>query len=337
MSGTRIDQMLRQAYGLADQGRFYEAVALGQSVYRESSDPMLERQLVNWRYLAFYERAERKARPDWPPRSIDPRPDLIDQIPEIAASALNADVLAGALLNHGSLILRQLFSPQLADSLLADVDLAFGTRARAADDPTQSWYVPFETERDPDLAIGRGFGDDTSMLMSDSPRFLARWVDVLETCGALGTVSAYLAERPVLSPHKTRMYRVPTSPGTQWHQDGAFFGGLRTRTVNLWVALTACGEDAPGLEIVPWRLDDIVPPGTHDSWFQWSVGESRVAEIAGDRKLASPCFAAGDAILFDQLCLHRTGVRAGMTRGRYALETWMFAPSSYPYPAALVL
>jgi hypothetical protein len=294
--------------------------------------------LVHWRHLAFYEQpTERKPRPDWPPRATDPRPDLIDQIPEIDTAALNANVLAGALLNHGSLIVRRLLSPQLAASLLADVDHAFDIRVRTPDDESQSWYVPFRAERDRELAFARKFSDGTSMLMADSPRMFARWTDVLDECGALGAVADYLAERPVLSASKTRMYRVPANPGTQWHQDGAFLGGAGTRTVNLWVALSACGEDAPGLEIIPWRLHDIVPPGTHGSSFEWSVGAGTVAELADGRPLASPHFAAGDAMLFDHLCLHRTGVRAGMTRGRYALETWMFAPSSYPKSEALVL
>jgi ectoine hydroxylase-related dioxygenase (phytanoyl-CoA dioxygenase family) len=331
-----LEPLRRQAHSLASQGRYREAVAIGQRANRECSDSLLERQLMNWRHLAFYQHAESIPRPDWPPRASDPRPDLIDRIPEIGPGALNAENLAGALLNHGSLIVRGLLSQQLAASLLADVDRAYDTRANAADDGRQSWYVPFQTERDPQLALSRGFSGDTSMLTSDSPHFFARWADVLEQCGALGAVSAYLAERPVVSAHKTRMYRVPANPGTQWHQDGAFLGA-RTRTVNLWVALTACGEDAPGLEIVPWRLNDIVPPGTHGSIFDWSVGEGKVVELAGDRQLVSPRYAPGDAMLFDHLCLHRTGVRPGMTRGRYALETWMFAPSTYPDSSALVL
>ena len=337
-SGADIEQSRHQARVLASQGRYRDAVALGQRINRKYPDPQLERQLMHWRHRAFDEPAERKPRLDWPPSVRDPRSDLIDQIPEIDAATLNAEMLAGALLNHGSLIVRGLLLPQLAASLLADVDRAFDTRANAAGDERQSWYVQFGTDEDPPgLAEGRSFSDNTSMLMSDSPRFFARWADVLDECGALGAVSAYLAERPVLSAHKTRMYRLPANPGTQWHQDGAFLGGVGTRTVNLWVALTACGEDAPGLELVPWRLNDIVPPGTHGSYFEWTVGEGKVAEMAGDRELASPRFVAGDAMLFDHLCLHRTGVRAGMTRGRYALETWMFAPSSYPDCAALVL
>jgi hypothetical protein len=336
-AAQRPDRLPQQARALADQGRYREAVALGQRVNRERSEPLLERQLMHWRHQAFYEPAVRTARPDWPPRATDPRPDLIDQIPEIDGGALNAETLAGALLHHGSLIVRGLLSGQLVSSLLADVDRAYDARAKAADDATQSWYVPFLEQTNDQLAESREFSGETSMLTSDSPHIFARWADVLEQCGALGTVSEYLAERPVLSAHKTRMYRVPADTGSQWHQDGAFLGGAGARTVNLWVALTACGEDAPGLEIVPWRLNEIVPPGTHGSIFEWSVGEGKVSELAGDRPLVSPRYAPGDAMLFDHLCLHRTGVRPGMVRGRYALETGMFAPSTYPDTAAIVL
>ena len=34
-------------------------------------------------------------------------------------------------------------------------------------------------------------------------------------------------------------------------------------------------------------------------------------------------------MMFDQLCLRRTSIRAGMTKECYAIETWMFAPSAY--------
>ena len=44
----------------------------------------------------------------------------------------------------------------------------------------------------------------------------------------------------------------------------------------------------------------------------------------------SPEFSPGDALLFDHLFLHRTGVAPGMTRERWAIETWFFAPSTLP-------
>jgi hypothetical protein len=43
-----------------------------------------------------------------------------------------------------------------------------------------------------------------------------------------------------------------------------------------------------------------------------------------------PAFEPGDALLFDEPFLHRTAVSPGMTRERYAIETWFFAPSVYP-------
>jgi len=42
-------------------------------------------------------------------------------------------------------------------------------------------------------------------------------------------------------------------------------------------------------------------------------------------------FAAGDALLFNQMTLHRTAVDAAtMTGERYAIESWFFPPSAYP-------
>jgi len=50
-----------------------------------------------------------------------------------------------------------------------------------------------------------------------------------------------------------------------------------------------------------------------------------VVESLGPLALSS-----GDALLFDHFFLHRTGVAPGMTRERHAIETWFFAPSTYP-------
>jgi hypothetical protein len=44
----------------------------------------------------------------------------------------------------------------------------------------------------------------------------------------------------------------------------------------------------------------------------------------------SPSFSAGDALLFDQLFVHRTGIQPGMTKPRYAIEAWHFAGSTFP-------
>jgi hypothetical protein len=43
-----------------------------------------------------------------------------------------------------------------------------------------------------------------------------------------------------------------------------------------------------------------------------------------------PVFEPGDALIFDEVFLHRTAIDASMTKERYAIETWFFAPSLYP-------
>jgi hypothetical protein len=41
-------------------------------------------------------------------------------------------------------------------------------------------------------------------------------------------------------------------------------------------------------------------------------------------------FRAGDAIIFDEMNLHRTSTSSEMSEKRYAVECWFFAPSCYP-------
>ncbi len=60
------------------------------------------------------------------------------------------------------------------------------------------------------------------------------------------------------------------------------------------------------------------------------MGPETAAQEAGEVPVIRPVFQPGDALLFDELFLHRTATNEEMTRDRYALETWFFAPSCYP-------
>jgi hypothetical protein len=88
--------------------------------------------------------------------------------------------------------------------------------------------------------------------------------------------------------------------------------------------------DSPGLEIVPRRFDGLLPTGTEGAMFDWSVSPAVVDDAADGAGVLRPDFSAGDALLFDHLFLHRTAAGPGMTRERYAMENWFFAPSAYP-------
>ena len=66
-----------------------------------------------------------------------------------------------------------------------------------------------------------------------------------------------------------------------WHQDGAFLGeGIRT--VDAWFALSRCGRDAPGLEVIPVRLERVLPTGEAGTYFDWTVSpETITRELPG--------------------------------------------------------
>jgi hypothetical protein len=100
--------------------------------------------------------------------------------------------------------------------------------------------------------------------------------------------------------------------------------------VNVWLSLTHCGDTAPGLDLVPRRIPEILETGVDGALFDWSVGPGTVERVKGEAGIVRPVFEAGDALLFDERFLHRTASEPTMTEERYAVESWFFAPSHYP-------
>ena len=102
------------------------------------------------------------------------------------------------------------------------------------------------------------------------------------------------------------------------------------RALNVWLSLSRCGDVAPGLDIVPRRLEEIVPTGTEGAVFDWSVSRAVTEEAAGDVEIMRPIFEPGDVLLFDELFLHATAAEPEMPNMRYAVESWFFGPSAFP-------
>ena len=318
------------------EGRFLDALAALTEANRGRRDPELERLLVQVRNRGFAELGADAARPAAPdPQGLREESDL----PAIDASELTAGRIRAAIDDRGALIVRGLLADgEEAATLREGIDRVFDGRERASDGApaaeTAPWYDPFvpEPEYETAVGIGRRFVNEGSgVWLADSPRMLFELTERFERLGLRRVISDYLGERPAISVNKGTLRRARPTAGTEWwHQDGAFLGeGIRS--LNIWLALSACGRDAPGMDIVAKRLDGIVEKGTRGADFDWSVGQPVVDEVAGDA-ITRPEFAAGDALLFDHLCLHRTGTDAAMTETRYATETWFFAPSAYPNP-----
>ena len=324
---------LQTAQDCVSRGDYRQAIERLTAENRRAPSVAVEQRLVELRHAGFAALPPAPGVSPWPPPLADPFPG-VTAIPEIAAAQLTSAIIGGAMLHHGSLLVRGLVGPERATLLREDIDRAFAaydaTHAGRATAEDARWFTPFAPRYGSTFSAVerhwmRGNG---GVLLADSPRAL---FDVTETWAAVGIgrlLEGYLGEGPALSFKKTTLRRAPADVPTEWHQDGAFLG-VATRTVNVWLACSPCGVEAPGLDVVPRRMTEIVRTGTADAKWDWSVGPEEAARIAGGEP-AHPAFAPGDALLFDQLTLHRTGVRPGMTQTRWAIENWFFAPSTYP-------
>ena len=340
-SKDRTPEPVARANALAAEGRALEAVVLLTEANRAQPSAAAEHALVTLRNQAFAELRPEPASPAEPggaPRAANPEDA---GLPAIPAAELSAGAVREAILEHGSVIVRGLVDPEAAGSLVEGIDQAFAGRDAPAGGSPESidpWFKPFEPAPEYERAVGMGrafVNDGSGIWLADSPRALFRLTEMFERAGLRELITSYLGERPAISVNKGTLRRAAPTVGTNWwHQDGAFLGG-EIRSLNVWLSLTDCGEDAPGMDVVSRRLDSIIETGTEGADFEWSVSPELVAAVAGD-DVSRPVFRPGDALLFDHLCLHKTASHEEMTKTRYATETWFFAPSAYPDPAKQV-
>jgi hypothetical protein len=238
--------------------------------------------------------------------------------------------VGGAVLHLGCLVVRGLLSDARVAQLRADIDTAFSARDRGDE---RGWYEPFvPDDNSTTLAARRKWVEDCgAMWAADSPPALVDIVDALEAVALPEVIGGYLGEPPLLSVNKCTLRRVSPDTFPSWHQDGAFLGE-QVRTIDVWVAFTDCGAgtNAPGLSVVPRRVDHLLPRGTGSALVPDGIAEEEVRRTLDGDEPWYPHFAAGDALLFDGLFVHCTGSQPGQTDVREALEAWFFTPSSFP-------
>jgi Phytanoyl-CoA dioxygenase (PhyH) len=327
------DQQLALADELEAKGQHLDAIDVLRLANQGVGDPVLERRLTQLRYAAFEHLETGSAFERWPV----PVPDLDTNgppcVPEVELARLDADALRRNFLARGSVCVRGLLGEDQVQMFVAGIDKALEVRAEgpaAGLHEGQSWLAPLPLPVAEAQSLGRHWvAGSGGVLAADSPRLLSLMFETYEQVGLRQVVTDYLGERPVLSANKCTLRRVPLTAKTDWHQDGAFLGrGIRA--LNIWIALSDCGVDSPGMDLLPRRLDHIVETGTGGAIFDWAVGPVVVEQLAADAPVVRPEFRAGDALLFDDMFLHRTAIEPTMTRPRYAIESWFFAPTSYP-------
>jgi hypothetical protein len=327
----RVEQTIEEAERLRKRGDARGAIDLLTEANRAERDAALEVALVEQRLAAA--RIHRAEAPV-PREHVAPEGDG-GELFEIGPEDLSVDAYRTGLARSGCLLVRGLVPPDRAAALAAGIDSALANFDRwQYDRPAvdRGWYTP---RRILDRA---GSGDGLSRKLNRqmgalwtifSPRMVFELLELVDDVGLGALMTEHLGERPFLSANKSTLRRVPAEdllPG--WHQDGAFLGDT-IGSFNFWVTLTACGRDAPGLDLVPKRFDRVLPTG-EGAIFDWSLAHETVLAAAGDTPILRPEFEAGDALLFDHRLVHRTASSAAMPHERYAIESWFFAPSAYP-------
>ena len=93
-----------------------------------------------------------------------------------------------------------------------------------------------------------------------------------------------------------------------WHQDGAFMGDVRA--LNVWLSLSHCGDEAPGLDLVPAGSTSSSRPAATRSCSTTRSRSRWPRRRPGESAIVRPIFEPGDVLLFDDLFLHTHRGRA---------------------------
>lgn len=228
-------------------------------------------------------------------------------IPEVQAADLSPETIASGLLHHGALMIRGLYNKD---------QIAFLTQIA-------------ELEQD------RKIADPKAIVSTFSFCHLMR---VYEDSGLLNAVKGYLGEDSIIAIERARLrYKgLNQSAGLSWHQDGSYFGE-KCFALNCWAAVTECGRANNGLSLVPRRNHERLGAeevdvsksrfGKADLAYGNQILKKYLPEADG---IETPYFNAGDAIIFDEMTLHRTAKVKNITMPQIVSISWFFSLSRFP-------
>lgn len=338
--------LIEESARLLGAGRAADAIQLLTEANRASPSFELERRLVELRYDAFQldretpEAEPAAPRPD-PLDGLEGAPDLFEEFhgrpPEVTPEGLTVEALRSAIKFHGCLIVRGLFEPARVERISELISKSWDSATRFIENhktEPDDWYAPFRKGGDR-LGFGRSWArKEGTLYAGDCPRAFFELLEAYRAAGLDRIAREYFDESVAISLQKCALRSIAPEPVqkiplSMWHQDGKFLGeGIQA--LNVWTAFTEAGVNAPGIDVVPRRLDSIVETGTDSAGFDWAVGDAVVREVAEDTPPLTPAFEAGDAIIFDKMFLHTSSFKPNMSQTRLSSETWFIAESTYP-------
>lgn len=299
---------------------------------RANPDRDLERRLLYLRHQAGIRILDEGDKQPQHPEPDNAALPVGDGLPEILPSDLTPALLRAGIMRDGCLLVRGLFDRDRALGFAAQIDRAFEERERhlAGERVADGYYDEITLgERFEKLIVREWIKQGGGLLAPDSPMLTFEMIEMFKDAGVPQLVEGYLGEPGLLSVHKTTLRKAEPSVDGAWHQDGAFMGEVRS--VNMWTSLSRCGDVAPGLDLVPRRLDHLAASAMPDDpTLYYLVSDETAREEAGEKGILRPIFEPGDALFFDELFLHQTALDPAMTETRYAIESWFFGGSAFP-------
>jgi hypothetical protein len=252
-------------------------------------------------------------------------------LPEFTRDQVTPELLRSAIMRDGCLLVRGLVQRADAELFAQQIDRSFAERDRH--DAGEPHDARLYHEFTPDPRYGEELArpwikEGGGVLAVDSPLLNFKMMELFGRAKLPELVRGYLGEAPLITAQKTTLRKAePSVPGA-WHQDGKFMGPVRA--LNLWLSLSQCGDDAPGLDIVPKRIDEFVTTQTDEALLDYMISQRMAEDAAGETGILRPIFEPGDALLFDDVFLHKTGSDPDMPNCRYAIENWFFGGSGFP-------
>lgn len=125
-----------------------------------------------------------------------------------------------------------------------------------------------------------------------------------------------------------RQSPVGGNPPVPFHQDAMFLGNRR-KALNLWMPLTPCGENHPGLEVIShpvevlWESDWVQQektPTLQAGYDALAIAPERLEAAFAPDDFWHPVMQPGDVLVFSNLTLHRTFLHPAMNQPRISLE-----------------
>ena len=139
---------MAHAERLVQSKKFLQAIDTLTQANLASPSPAIEARLIEVRHEALFHLSPKSSFPTWPPATTNLFSDVVG-IPEITRDELNVEKLRSAILNNGSLIVRNLITPGEAQAAIDDVNISFDKYDAALFgkplEDSAPWFVPFKS------------------------------------------------------------------------------------------------------------------------------------------------------------------------------------------------